>query len=200
LVDARDRLHESAVYRELVHPVGERRGERPELADEVGVAEHPVLEAEAGLARVGGPGPQHQPRKVDLPAVRGRVRAVIEAELALIAEIDHFLDVGRRQLVDVAVDRLHVHAIEQHLERRTQRQAPPAPAANVIDPPQLLVDRTKIPELRPPDIERRHVMSLYARIYANADCVKEPLTRLAIVRAPGSRPPPPPRPPGARRS
>src|SRR5262249_1380766 len=31
---------------------------------------------------------------------------------------------------------------------------------NVIDPPQLLVDRTKIPELRPPDIERRHVMSL----------------------------------------
>jgi len=155
-VDARDRLHEGAVHRELVHPVGERRGARAELADEVGVAEHPVLEADAGLSRLSGPGPQHQPRKVDLPPVRGRVRAVIEAELALIAEVDHFLDVGRRQLVDVAVDRLDVDPIEQHLERRTQRQTPPAPAANVINPPQLLIDRSQIPELRTLDIERRH--------------------------------------------
>src|SRR5207249_5611038 len=88
--------------------------------------------------------------------VRRRVRAVIEAELALIAEIDHFLDVGGRELVDIAVDRLHVHAVEQHLERRTQRQAPPAPPTNVIAPPQLLINRSQIPKLRTLDIERSH--------------------------------------------
>jgi hypothetical protein len=81
---------------------------------------------------------------------------VIEAELALVAEVDDFLHVGARQLVDVAVDRLDVHPVEEHLERRTQRQTPPTPAADVVDPPQLLINRGKVPELRLPDVERSH--------------------------------------------
>ena len=92
-----------------------------ELADQIGVAERAILQTHPALPSLSGAGAQHQPRKVDLPPVRRRVRAVIEAELALITEIDDFLDVRRGQLVDVAVDSLHVHAIEQHLERRTQR-------------------------------------------------------------------------------
>ena len=41
------------------------------------------------------PRPQHQPRKIHRPPMRRRVRAMVEAELALITEIDHFLDVAR---------------------------------------------------------------------------------------------------------
>ncbi len=156
LVDAYDGLHEGSVHAQLVHPVRQGRGEASELADEVRVTEHPVLKADAALTRLGGPGSQHQPRKVDLPPVRRRVRAVVEAELALVAEIDHFLDVARRKLVDVAVDRLDVHAVEEHLERRAERQAPPAPATDVVNPPQLLINRGQIPKLRALDIQRSH--------------------------------------------
>src|SRR4029453_1708012 len=154
-VDADDGLHEGTMHAELVHPVGQRGGEAAELADEVGVAEHPILQADPGLARLRGARAQHQPRKVDLPPVRRRVRTVIETELALIAEIDHFLDVAGRQFVDVAVARLDVHPIEQHLERRTQRQTPPTPTTNVINPPQLPIDLPQIPKLRLPKIQRR---------------------------------------------
>jgi len=78
----------------------------------------------------------------------------------VIAEIDHFLHVGRGKLLDVAVDRVDVHPIEEHLERRAERQAPPTAAADVIDPPQLPVDRGEIPELRTPDIERSHARTV----------------------------------------
>jgi hypothetical protein len=80
---------------------------------------------------------------------------VVVAELALVAEIDDFLEIRLRQLVDVAIDRLDVDAVEQHLERRTQRQAPPAPRAHVEDAPHLLVDLPEVPELGPGKIERR---------------------------------------------
>src|SRR5207237_6421991 len=77
-VDTHDPLHEGAVHAELVEPVGEWRAERAELADQRGVAEHSVLQADARAPRLGGPRAQHQPREVHGPAVRGRVRAVVE--------------------------------------------------------------------------------------------------------------------------
>ena len=156
-MDAGHRLHEGPVHGQLVHPVGQRCREAAELADQVGVAQHPVLQRDAATARLGRPGPQHQPGKVDGPPVRRRVRAVVVAELALVAEVDHFLDVRRRQLVDVTVDSLPVQPIEHHLERRTQRQAPPTPPTDVVHPPQLPLDLPQIPKLRPPQIERRIV-------------------------------------------
>jgi hypothetical protein len=47
--------------------------------------------------------------------------AVVEAELALVAEVDDFLDVGDGRLLDVPVDRVGVEAIEHHLERGAER-------------------------------------------------------------------------------
>jgi hypothetical protein len=160
LVDAQQRLHERAVHGQLVHPVRQRRAQPPEPADEVGAAQEAVLQTHAGLTRLRRARPQHQPGKVDFPAVRRRVRTVVEAELALIAEIDDFLDVRRRQLVHVAVDRLDVHPVEQHLERRTQRQAPPAATADVVHTPHLPVNRPEIPKLRLPKIQTRHALRL----------------------------------------
>src|SRR5438093_3913628 len=156
-MDARDRLHERAMRAQLVHPVRQRGAEAPEPADQVRVAEQAVLQRDAAPPRLGRAGSEHEAREVDLPPVGRRVRTVIEAELALIAEIDDFLYVRRRQLLHVAVDRLDVYPVEQHLERRTQRQTPATPAADVINPPQLPINRPEIPELRVPDIERSHV-------------------------------------------
>src|SRR5438876_4839166 len=156
LVDTRYRLHERAMHTELVHPVRQGCAEAPEPADEVRVAEKSVLKRDAVLPRLGGAGAQHEPREVDLPAVRRCIRAVIETELALVAEVDDFLDVRCGQLFHVAVDGVDIHPIEQHFERRAERQTPPTAAAYVIDPPQLLVDGAELPELRILDIETRH--------------------------------------------
>ena len=155
-VDPRHRLHEGAVHRQLVQPVHEGRGQAPELPDELGVAEHPVLERHALLPRLGGAGAQHEPREVDLPSVRRRVGAVVVAALALVAEVHDFLDVARGQLLDVAVHGVHVEPVEQHLERRAERQTPPAAAADVVDPPQLTVDAAELPELRRFQVAGRH--------------------------------------------
>ena len=55
-MDARDGLHEGAVHGELVHPVGEGRRQRAELTDQIRAAEHPILQADAALAYLSGPG------------------------------------------------------------------------------------------------------------------------------------------------
>src|SRR5207302_6158594 len=77
---------------------------------------------------------------------------------------DDFLHVRRRQLLDVPVDRLDVDPIEQYLERRTQRQTPPAPITDVVHPPQLPIDRRRVPELRLPKIERRIARHHWLRV------------------------------------
>ena len=154
-MDAGDRLHERPVNGQLVHPVRQRGREAAELPHQVGVAEHPVLQRHAAAPRVHRSRPQHQPWKIDRPAMRRRIRAVVVAELALVAEVDDFLHVGRRQLLDVPVDRLDVDPAEHHLERRTQRQTPPTPIADVVHPPQLGIDRRRLPKLRQLHIERR---------------------------------------------
>src|SRR5207249_538228 len=55
-----------------------------------------------------------------------------------------------------AVDGVHVQPVEENLERRAERQAATAAAADVVDAPQLLVDRAAIPELRRLQIESAH--------------------------------------------
>jgi hypothetical protein len=156
LVDPDHGLHQRAVRAELVHPVRQRRGEAPELSDEVGVPEHPILEAHAGRPRVRRARPQHEPWKIDRPPMRGRIGAMVEAELALVAEVDDFLDVSMRQLLDIAVHAVDVDSIEHDFERRTQRQTPPTPVTDVVDAPQLPVDVAAVPKLGCPDIKRIH--------------------------------------------
>ena len=159
LVNADHRLQERAMRGDLVHPVRKRRGQTAELADEVGVPEHPVLHAHPALgARFRRARTQHQAWKIHGPAMRRRVGAVVVAELALVTEIDDFLDVGRRQLLHVAVDRVDVDSIEHHLEGRTERQASPTSVADVVDAPELAVDVAAVPELGRPYVEGIHVI------------------------------------------
>jgi hypothetical protein len=135
LVDASDHLEEGAMHRDLVHPVGQGRGEASELADEIRVPEEAVLAGDTVLPGLRGTRAQHEARKIHLPAVRRRVRAVVEAELALVAEVDDLLQVGPGQPVRLPVHRLHVEPVEHDLERRAQRQAPPTAVADVIHAP-----------------------------------------------------------------
>src|SRR5204862_2220800 len=116
LVDAGHRLQQRAVHGELVHPVRQRRREASELPDEVRVAEHPVLKCHAGRAGIGRARAQQQAREVDGPAMRRGIGAVVVTEFALVTEIDDFLDVRGRQLLDVAIDGVDVDPIEQDLE------------------------------------------------------------------------------------
>ena len=63
-MDAHHRLHERAVQRQLVHPVRERRREASQLADEIGIAENPILQRVlTGLKRVSKPGRRIYARK-----------------------------------------------------------------------------------------------------------------------------------------
>src|SRR4026209_406914 len=134
-------------------PIPTRGGGAADAPAQVGVSEEAILQGHALRPGVRGARPQHQARKVHRPAVRRGVRAVVEAELALVAEVDDLLDVGRGELLHVAVHRVHVQAIEHHLERRAERQTAPAACADVVDPAQLRVDAVELPELRRADIE-----------------------------------------------
>src|SRR2546426_845423 len=81
---------------------------------------------------------------------------MVEAELALVAEVDDLLEVARRQLLDIAVDGVHVQPVEEDLERRAEREAAAAAAADVVDAPELRVDRRSVPELRRSEVQRAH--------------------------------------------
>ena len=95
LVDADHGLHERPGGAERPCPVGQRRRQ---------AAEAPTARCCRGSGPAGSRPPawprglaraQHQPREVDLPAVRRRVGAVVVAELALVAEV-HDLPARRR--------------------------------------------------------------------------------------------------------
>ena len=156
-VDPDRRLHQAAVDLEARDPVRQGRRRAPELADQLGVAEKAILQRHALLPGRRGPRAQHEAREIDLPPVRRRVRAMVVAELALIAEVDDFLDVGGRQLLDVAVHGIRVEPVEHHLERRAQRQAAPAARADVVDAAQLRVHLVELPEIRLPNVECHRV-------------------------------------------
>jgi len=137
---------ERAVGGERVGPVDERRRQGTETPHEVGVAEEPVLERDPAASRLGRPRPQHEPREIHLPAVRRGVRAVVVAELALIAKIHHPLEGPGRKLLGVAVHLLGIEAHEQILERGTERDAAAAAVADIVDPAELLLHLGKLPE------------------------------------------------------
>src|SRR4029450_5929021 len=85
---------------------------------------------------------------------------VVEAELALVAEVHDLFEVGRQQLLHVSVHRVDIQAIEHHLERRAERQAAPTARVHVIHPAQLGVDAIELPEVRRANIARARTMTL----------------------------------------
>jgi hypothetical protein len=137
-------LQQHAVRPETVGRVHQRGDRGGAGAHAVDVAQEPVLPCDALGARPRGLGTQHQPREVDVEPVRRRVRAVVETELALPAEVDDAPVVGRRDLRDVAL--VLVHLLEHEVERRAQAVAPPAAVADLGDARQLLLDRRGVEE------------------------------------------------------
>jgi hypothetical protein len=79
---------------------------------------------------------------------------MVVAELALVAEIHHFLHVGGGKLLHVPIHRVDVQAVEHHLERRAEQHAAPAAGTDVVDAAELPVHRILLPEIRLPDVER----------------------------------------------
>src|SRR3989454_10159901 len=88
--------------------------------------------------------------------IRRPPRSTLFPYTTLFRSVHDFLDVARRQLLDVAVDGVHVQPVEEDLERRAERQAAAAAAADIVDAPELRVDGRPVPELRRIEIERCH--------------------------------------------
>ena len=78
---------------------------------------------------------------------------MVVAELALVAEIHHLFHVPGGKLLHIAVHRVDIEPVEQHLEGRTEGEAPTAAAADVVDAAKLAVDGIQLPEIGLPDIE-----------------------------------------------
>src|SRR5262249_9048413 len=140
-VDAEDLLEEGPVGAERAEPVRERRHGRAEAPDQLRVPEDPVPAREAAtLVGLDGAGPQPEPGEVDGPAMGRRVGTVVEAELALVAEVYHSPNGVGRERLGVAIDVLAVEGGHQVPERRAERQAAAAAATDVVDAPELPVD------------------------------------------------------------
>src|SRR5439155_13908384 len=116
-----------------------RGQERAEFADPVGPDEQPVPPAGFPLLRLKLLPPNHEPREVDLILVRGRVRAMVIAQLAVVALVGDLLEVARRQLAQVAV--AGVNSLEQRVEGRAEVETAAASIADLKNPQRLLDDR-----------------------------------------------------------
>ncbi len=116
--------------------------------------ERPVAEARAFLAVLGGLGPQHQVREVDIPRVRRHVRTL--GHVAHVAQVTVVDDLP----VDLLVDAVQlqggrlVDGIKQGGEGVAQAEAAAAAVADVENPLQLLVERGLVVEFGVTPIER----------------------------------------------
>jgi hypothetical protein len=77
--------------------------------------------------------PEHEPREVDLPAMRRRIRTVIEAKLALITEIGDAFQISGIQFFRFAVNLVAIQPLKEVVERGTQIVATPTPITDIED-------------------------------------------------------------------
>src|SRR5438309_8710783 len=145
-MNADDPVQDPAKPRLRVGPVPERGPERLERADPVVPDEQSVLPADFPLLRLELLPPDHEPREIDLVLVRRGVRAMVVAELAVVALIGDLLKVARRQLAQVAV--AGVNSLEERVKRRTEIKTPPTPVADIKNPQGLLDDRRSLEHRR----------------------------------------------------
>jgi hypothetical protein len=143
-LDAERLLEQGAAGPRGVGPVGQRRGGRAERSQRVRAAQPSVLPAHAFSRRPRRLGPQHQAREIDVEAVRRGVGAVVEAQLALPAEVDDAPVVGGGDLRDVPLRR--VDPLEHEIEARAEAVAPAAPIADPGDARELLLDGRGVEE------------------------------------------------------
>src|SRR2546427_12664080 len=138
-MNADDPVQDPAKPRLRAGPVCERGHQRAEFADPVGPYDEPVPPAGFPLLRLELLPPDHEPREIDLVLMRGGVRAMVVAELAVVALIGDLLKVVRRQLAQVAV--AGVNSLEERVKGRTEIKTPPTTVADFKDAQGLLDDR-----------------------------------------------------------
>jgi hypothetical protein len=156
LGDAEHALHHLAHRRGRIGRVDRLHddGDRRQPADGVGARQQPIARRQRLVAEPLRLRAQHQVGEVDVPWMRRNVRAFRHvADVAQVALVDHFPVVGLRDAVDfhrLAV----VDEIEQRRKRATQRDAPPAPMADVEDALLLGLQRILVVELGVVPVER----------------------------------------------
>ncbi len=92
--------------------------------------------------------PAHQGREVDAPLVRGRVGAVVVAELAVEAEFVDFVETGHRHALDLAIG--CVDQFEESREGRAEREAAAALVADFARAPEFALELLWIAVVRVP--------------------------------------------------
>ncbi|MCY1535697.1 hypothetical protein D9M68_711120 [compost metagenome] len=132
-------FHDAAHGLGLVHRVGHLHhdGNARELAVHVGGGQETLGQLDLTLLELDGLGAQHGVRKVQVPFVRRRVRALGHvAEVAHVALVDHLPVVGLGDAVHL-LGRTLVDQIEQGGKGAAQTHAAPATVADVEDAFQL---------------------------------------------------------------
>ena len=112
LGDADGPVHQHPVERVVRGGVGERRDPRHHAADQIGRSEEAFARRDPLFLRPDQLRPQHQLGEVDCEFVGRHVRTLGEAELALVAELDHPVLVLVVQEVDGVLGRDR-HVLEQ---------------------------------------------------------------------------------------
>src|SRR5262249_9684193 len=132
------RFHQPTEKPEAHNPIGDRGPQTPEGADHVRLDQQPIAPAYSPRHGKMLFPRNHQPRKIECVLMRGRIGAVVETELTVIALIHDLMMVGWRKLGDVTL--IPVDAVEQRVERRTQIEAAPAAIADFIDALRVLLE------------------------------------------------------------
>ncbi len=145
--DAEGLLQRPARERQRVHEVRDRRDRPREAAEGVGAREQTLAKGQARLLHPDVSRLQDEVRDVHRPAVRRDVRAMRDAELALVAEVHEVVEDLLRQLLRLAVHLRDVQPLEEHVEGRAQREAAPAAVADVGDARQLGRERWSVDDL-----------------------------------------------------
>ena len=102
-VDADGLLHQHAAYGAVLDGVGQGGDRGHHGTDGVGGPEEAVLQRDPFIAGLDRLGPEHEAREVHRELVRGDVGADREAELAVVAEVDHPLEVAWGEAIDRVV-------------------------------------------------------------------------------------------------
>jgi hypothetical protein len=143
-------LHQAAREGGAVHSVDHvhHDGDAGKLAVQVGGGQELLRRLDGALLVLDGLGAQHQVRKVQLPGVRRRVRALGHvAQVAQVALVHHLGVVGLGHAVHFTVGR-GVHQIEEIGKALAQAHAAAAAVADVEDPLHLGQGLALVVEIR----------------------------------------------------
>jgi hypothetical protein len=115
-VNPKDLFHDPTVEWISVGPICERSEKTPNAPNQICLAQEAILQGLALQFHSDRLRPQHESRKIHFPPVRGGVGTVVEAQLALVAEIRDTSQVRGSELFRFPVHRLLVETAEEIIE------------------------------------------------------------------------------------